>query len=342
MKPREYVIQQLDHRPTSPVPYVLGFEGDVGDRLDEHYGGKDWRERLQTYIVGAGLIDSMRKEPIEGREGYQKDLYGTVWCTLGRPFHLETPGLTEPNFDNYDWPEPEKFFADEQRVAEARKTCDQNKKDYFVQAGLPWGLFETSWCIRGFQNVLMDVAAEQDFFEELLDRLTAQFLAYVDFTCRSLPDIDAVFFGDDWGDQRGVILGPDRWRKFVKPRQARLYEAVHDAGKLTLTHCCGGIADIMGDVIEIGLDVLESIQPEAMDPYELKRKWGDRITFWGGLGSQSVLPFGTPEEVKAEARRLCTEMGRGGGYILAPAKALQPETPTENAAAVFEAFTNQD
>jgi uroporphyrinogen decarboxylase len=103
------------------------------------------------------------------------------------------------------------------------------------------------------------------------------------------------------------------------------------------------VADIMPDIIEIGLDVLESVQPEAagMNPYELKRKWGGKIAFWGGLGSQSTIPFGTPGEIKAEVRRLCREMGRGGGYILAPAKSLQPETPTANAVAVVEAFTNQ-
>lgn len=99
----------------------------------------------------------------------------------------------------------------------------------------------------------------------------------------------------------------------------------------------------MPDIVEIGLDVLESVQPEArgMNPYDLKREWGEQITFWGGLGSQSTIPFGTPAEIRAEVARLCKEMGREGGYILAPAKALQPETPTENAAAVIESFLAQ-
>jgi uroporphyrinogen decarboxylase len=97
----------------------------------------------------------------------------------------------------------------------------------------------------------------------------------------------------------------------------------------------------MPDIIEIGMDVLESAQPEpaGMNPYELKRKWGEKITFWGCLGSQSTIPRGTPDEIRQEVRRLKREMGRGGGYILAPAKPLQPETPVENAAAVVEAFT---
>jgi uroporphyrinogen decarboxylase len=99
----------------------------------------------------------------------------------------------------------------------------------------------------------------------------------------------------------------------------------------------------MPDVIESGLDILESVQPEArgMNPYELKKQYGSDIVFWGGLGSQSTIQFGSPQEIKAEVKRLSAEMGKGGGYILAPAKSLQPGTPVENAAAVVEAFTGQ-
>ncbi|MHC4983526.1 MAG: uroporphyrinogen decarboxylase family protein [Planctomycetota bacterium] len=342
MKPREVILRTIEHREVRPVPYTLGFEGDVAERLDEYYGGKGWRKRIETYFAGTGVVETMNKEPME-QEGLQRDPYGSIWRVDRRPFHLEQPALPEPSFDNYDWPAPERFFVNEKRAAEAREQCLKNKDNYFVRAGLGWGLFETCWGIRGFQNVLMDVVAEPDFFEELLDRITDQFLAYVDFTCRSLPEIDAIMFGDDWGEQRGVIVGPERWRKFFKPRWAKIYSRVHEHGKLTISHCCGSIVDIMGDIIEIGLDVLESVQPEArgMNPYELKKRHGDKLTFWGCLGSQSTIPFGTPDEIRAEVNKLCREMGKGGGYILAPAKALQPETPTENAAAVVEAFTNQ-
>jgi uroporphyrinogen decarboxylase len=99
----------------------------------------------------------------------------------------------------------------------------------------------------------------------------------------------------------------------------------------------------MPDIIEIGLDILESVQPEAKgnNPYELKSKYGDKIVFWGGLGSQSLIPFGTPEEISREVKKMCTEVGKNGGYILSCAKALQPETPIENAVALLDAFTDQ-
>jgi uroporphyrinogen decarboxylase len=282
-----------------------------------------------------GAVDTDFKEAIDDR--YVRDAYGGIWRQDVRPWHLEKPPLAEPSFAGYTFPEPESFFRPEWKE-QARKTCAANKNSFLV-GNLGWGLFERSWNLRGFENVLVDSMTEPDFFAEVLDRLMHLYLAFVEYTA-DLP-IDGILFGDDWGDQRGVILGPDRWRTFLKPRWARIYRAVHARGKIVMSHSCGSVADIIPDLIEIGLDVLESVQPEAagMNPYELKKKFGNKITFWGCLGSQSTIPRGTPAEIRAEVRRLKKEMSRGGGYILAPAKPLQPETPTENAAAVVEAFT---
>ncbi len=332
MKPRDIVLQQIHHHETRPIPFTLGFEEGVQERMDAHYGGTAWRDQVPRYIVGVSTVDATREQTIDERS--YRDAFGTVWRTDGRPRHLEQPGLRAPSFEGYDFPPPERFI-DEELGRRAREECARHA-DSFLTASFGWGLFERTWTIRGFQDVLMDVITEPDFYEELLDRLTELHLAFIAASVK-LP-VDGIMFSDDWGMQTGVTIGPARWRKFIKPRLARLYQAVHDAGKLTLSHCCGNVADIMPDIIEVGLDVIESVQPEAMDPYELKRKWGDKITFWGGLGSQSTIPFGTPQDIAGEVRRLCDEMARGGGYILAPAKALQPETPTANAVAVFESF----
>ena len=337
MTPRDIVLSQIDHQPTHPVPYTLGFEGDVAQRLDQWYGDPAWRERLTTYISWVPGVSVLVQEPIG--DGLARDRFGAIWRMDRRPWHLEQAPLPEPTLDGFAWPGPEQFIQPE-RKAQAIAACE-HQRDRFTVVGMGWGLFECSWGLRGFEGILMDAVAEPDFYEELLDRLTDNFLAFVDYVA-DIP-ADAVMFGDDWGDQRGVILGPERWRRFLKPRWAKLYERVHAQGKLVVTHCCGSVADILDDCVEIGLDVLESCQPEArgMHPSELKRHWGDKLTFWGGLGSQSTIPFGTPESIHAEVARLCREMGQGGGFILAPAKALQPETPTANAAAVVEAFTRQ-
>ena len=334
---REIVLEQIHHHPTAKLPYTLTFEEDVEARLDQHYGGKSWHERLLPYIVSCGSIDRRKSEPIS--DTLRRDVFGSVWRTDKRPFHLEQPGLKAPSLDDYSFPSVEAFLDPQLKETAAKEMHDH--PDSFTTIGLGWGLWETYWGIRGFENALVDCVAEPDFFAEMLEQLTDLYLAQLAH-CADIS-VDAVMFGDDWGDQRGVMLGPDRWRSFLRPHYARIYEAAHAQGKLVLSHCCGSVVDIMPDLIEIGLDVLESVQPEAagMNPYELKRTWGDRITFWGGLGSQSTIPFGTPQDIHDEVRRLCREMGKGGGYILAPAKTLQPETPTENAVAVIEAFTNQ-
>jgi len=338
MTPREIVLEQIRHHDTDPLPYTLGFEDDVAGRITEHYGDDSWRERIVPYIEQCCNINRRKPEPID--EGRTRDLFGSVWRTDRRPFHLETPGMQTPSFDGYDFPKAEDF-VDPDMTQDALDTLEKldEQSASFTRIGAGWGLWESCWGIRGFNNAMMDCVAEPDFFCELLDRLTDIYLAQLEL-CADIP-ADAFMFGDDWGDQRGVMMGPERWRKYFKPRYARIYEAAHAQGKIVISHCCGSVADIMGDMIEIGLDVLESVQPEAagMNPYELKKKWGDKITFWGCLGSQSTIPFGTPQEIRAEVRRLRSEMSLGGGYILAPAKALQPETPTQNAIAVLEAFT---
>lgn len=334
MTPRDVVVAQIGHCETPWVPYVIHFEGDVPERLDAYYGGSWWRAHVDNAIVqvpGADLSPSLTKGPIE------TDPYGSVWRVDRRPFHLERPALLEPSLEGFRFPELDACFAPgwEREVLQAIEQA----AGHFVVVGFGFGLSERAWALRGFAEALMDAAAAPEFYEELVEAIAEHQMAIVERLLQ-LP-VDGIMFGDDWGYQRGVLLGNERWRRFIKPRIARQYERVHAAGRYVLSHCCGCISDIIPDLIEIGLDVLQSIQPEAMDPYDLKRRYGERITFWGGLGSQSTIAFGTPAEIRAEVRRLCREMGRGGGYILGPAKELQPETPTANAAAVVEAFVEQ-
>ncbi|NLX35165.1 MAG: hypothetical protein GXY68_00565 [Chloroflexi bacterium] len=330
---KQAVIDQISHRETSVVPYTLSFEGDVAERLDAHYGSRAWRAQIDQAIVQAPIpalgVDLDVTPTVT-------DPYGTTWQTDRRPFHqLEAP-LKEPSLEGYVFPDVDSYVSDAY-LAQVRAAIEAAPERFWV-VGYSFGLFERTWCLRGFTNALADAASEPAFYAELVEAIAEHQLAIID-KLLTLP-IDGIMGSDDWGYQDGILLGPRLWRKFIKPQLARLHKRIHAAGKFTLSHCCGSVAEIMPDLIEIGLDVLESVQPEArgMSPYELKRKYGDEITFWGGLGSQSTVPFGSPAEIRAEVGRLCQHMTRGGGYILAPAKALQPETPTLNAAAVVESF----
>ncbi len=339
MTPRETILAQINHEETRPVPYTLYSEdAELNKQIAEHYGDENWHNRLTQYMVTVGGIDASQRKLID--ETYAQDIYGTIWRMDRRPWHLEEPALKQPSLEGYDFPSPDKFVNPNLKE-NADKVMAENS-DLFSIIGLGWGLFEFSWIMRGFQNSMMDSITEPDFYEELLDLLTESRLSMVE-QCADIQ-ADAIMFGDDWGDQRGVILGPERWRKFIKPRWAKVYDAVHAQGKIVISHCCGSVADILPDMIDMGLDVFESVQPEPanMNPYDLKRKYGDKITFWGMLGSQSTVHFGTPQQIHDEIQHLIREVGKGGGFIISPAKALQPGTPLKNAIAVIEAFTNQD
>jgi len=333
MTPREIVLEQIHHRETSQIPYTLAFEPDVGTRLDEHFGGDAWRGKLVPYIARCGGVASPPNERID--DTHHRDAFGTVWRTDELPSAVVEPGLKAPSFQGYAFPSAETFLDSAVKDNAKKRAGELSRSFSIVSPGL---CLWQSWYLRGFQNTLMDCAAEEDFYAELLERMTELCLALVE-ECADVP-ADAIMMGDDWGNQRGVMIGPERWRRYFKPRYARIFDAVHAQGKLAIMHCCGSVADIMADIIEIGLDVLESVQPEAagMNPYALKKAWGDKITFWGGLGSQYTIPFAAPDEIRQEIRRLRNEMGRGGGYILAPAKPIRVETPTENAVAVAEEF----
>lgn len=336
---REYVLKAISHEQTDRIPYTLRFEKGMEEELDQYYGSPTWRNKLQQCIRGVGSVDTTVGRRVDN--SFAIDAFGSLWrVDVGAASHLEKPAIAgTPSFDGIQWPKSDDFPINLDDDILACTGPDARQASIIK---IPWGLFEQSWRIRGFENVMMDCVTDVDFYEELLDRLTELYLAHVE-RCRSIP-ADAIMFMDDWGDQRGVILGPERWRKYLKPRWARLYAAVHDQGKLVISHCCGSFSDILPDIIEIGLDVIESVQPEprGMDPFELKRRFGSEITFWGCLGSQSTIPFGTPDEIRARVEELCRVMGRGGGYILAPAKEIQPGTPASNSAAVVEAFARNN
>jgi uroporphyrinogen decarboxylase len=336
---KERVIAQINHEETDRVPYHLMFDpgSNIEERLDKFYGSNLWRDKVDNAIYQLPLPSTGINLDL-GLDRYT-DAYGSEWRLDLRPFSLEKPALTQPSLEGYTFPKVSDLF-DEGYETKMLQLIEEQKNS-FVVAAYGFGLFERSWVLRGFENVLMDVVVNLDFYEELLDKLLVHQLEILERLL--LLPVDGIWFFDDWGFQQGVLVGPERWRKLFKPRYEQLYRRTHESGKYVLSHCCGAIEKILPDVIEIGLDVYQSVQPEARNnnPYDLKQKYGDKITFWGGLGSQNMIPFGSPSEIKEEVRHLCRDMSKGGGYILGPAKEIQPETPDVNVAAVVEAFLEQ-
>lgn len=150
-----------------------------------------------------------------------------------------------------------------------------------------------------------------------------------------------MMFGDDWGHQTGLIMGPKLWRQFIKPRIKQMYGLVKSKGKFVFIHSCGKVNEIFPDLIECGLDVFNPFQPEVMDVFEMKKKYGSSLSFYGGISTQRTLPYGTPAQVRDEVKRLLDVVGKNGGYIAAPAHDIPADAKPENIAAMIEVLRNQ-
>lgn len=198
---------------------------------------------------------------------------------------------------------------------------------------LGFSLYERAWTLRGMENLMMDFYDHPDFVHELLGRIADYNIAQIQEALKY--DIDAVYFGDDWGQQRGLQMGPACWKEFVYPHLERMYDVVHQAGKFVMIHSCGDVDELFDELVGIGLNCFNPFQPEVMDVYALLKQYRGKLAFHGGLSIQRTLPRGTEQEVRAESRRLL-EAGREGGYIFAPSHAVEGDTPLANILAFIE------
>ena len=195
-------------------------------------------------------------------------------------------------------------------------------------------LYERAQLLLSTTGFLMAVALEPEKLETLLDKIT-------DYGCsqtQAMMDagVAGVRFTDDWGTQTALFMSPTSWRRLIKPRLKRLYDAVKDRGGLVFQHSCGHITDIVPDLIEISLDVLDPCQPAANDIFDWKRRYGDRLSFMGGLDTQGYLTFGAPDEVETKVAEVVSAMALGGGYIAAPSHTIT--IPEANRAAMLRAI----
>jgi len=329
---RERVVAAINHQQTDYVPYVIPIDPEVVERLNAHYGSEEWRQRIHGFFQGGGV--SWGSERLG--QGEWTDAFGVVWQDApgAGAWHSVSVPLTEPTLSGYEFPT---LLTDDE--LERMRVAFSGAHDRYRVVNLGMLFFERAWALRGMENLLMDFRLHPEFTHELFECLMQLHLDLLD-RLAGLP-IDAIRFGDDFGGQRGLIMGTPVWREFLRPRLARMYGRAHELGWDVWIHSCGDNSDIIEDLIEIGVDVFNPFQPEAQDVYAMKRDWGERITFEGGIGTQELLPRSTPEGIRAEIARLCTEIGRGGGFILSPTKPIMPDVPTENAVACVEAILEQ-
>ena len=334
MTPRERVLAALEHRQPDATPYHVTFTSPARRAMAEHCGNPDFEESLGNCLEI--VRTRLPVEDVPGRPGVQRDEFGVLWdrsidTDIGTVCNTAvSPG----NLGAYRFPDPE----DPRRFAGFDAALGK-RGERLVIATIAFTLFERAWTLAGMENLLVAMIEDAGFVNELFDRI-------LDYDMRvarialSFP-IDGMRFGDDWGQQRGLIMGPVLWRRFIRPRIARLYGMVKAAGKRVFIHSCGRVEEILPDLIDAGVDAFNPFQPEVMDVRRMKELHGAALTFFGGISTQRTLPYATPEETRREVEGLIQTIGRGGGFIAAPAHDIPRDARPENVAAMLDVLRGQ-
>ncbi len=327
MKKREVIRRVLQGKRPPYVPWSMGFTREARQKLLQHYGCDDLEGPLQNHLLKLGSDIGFFEQLGDCRV---RDVFGVVWDRkidkdIG---NVEGCVLAEPTLGGYVLPDPRdrRFFAD------IPEKIDRFP-DRFRVFQIGFSLYERAWTLRGMTNLAMDFLEHPKFVHDLLDCIADYNVCQVQEALKY--DIDAVYFGDDWGQQHGLQMGPRLWREFLLPVLRRMYGTVREAGKYVMIHSCGDVDELFDDLIEAGVNCFNPFQPEVMDIWSLLPSYRGRLAFHGGMLTQRTLPFGTVEDVRNETRRLL-ELGREGGYIFAPAHDVEGDVPLENMLAAIE------
>jgi len=331
MSKREVVKMVLDGQKPPYTPWSFRFTYEAIEKLEKHYG-PSWELTLGNHFTSV-VSDIGFFDELEGNRF--KDLFGVVWDRnvekdIGLP---EEVLLKEPTLEGYTFPNPldHRFFDDiESKIA--------RDPDRFRVFNIGFSLYERAWSMRGIEDILMDFYINPEFVHELFAKIAEYNIAQLDKACTY--DIDAVCFGDDWGAQSGLIMGPHLWKEFIFPYLKQMYEAVIVQGKYVFIHSCGDVDELFPELVSIGLSCFNPFQPEVMDTDALLQEYRGKLAFWGGLSTQKTLPFGTVKDVIKESKHLL-EIGREGGYIFSPSHAVEGDVPLENILAFIEEAKNQ-
>lgn len=241
--------------------------------------------------------------------------------------------------ESFDWPDPDNpgLVAGVRERVEAIKAAG----DHAIVLCLPGGVIHRGYAMRGFEHYLKDLYRNPEFLCRMMDKLADYWVRSTENLIEAAgpENIDVAFFGEDLGTQDGCMFDPEIYAKLIKPHHRRFTETIKsNSNAKVLFHCCGSAYHFIDHLIDIGVDALNPVQVTAkdMEPDRLKAEYGDRIAFWGGINTQQILPYGTPEEVRAETRRIIDILGKDGGYVLNSVHNIQPEVPPENVVAMYE------
>ncbi len=365
---RERVLKALNHQEPDRVPVDLGSTICTSahmatyQKLKAHFGidAEDTiiNKMMQTAAVHEPILQALDidlravlpgapdSKPVKqvGEDGYQ-DEYGVVRRKPASSFYYDlikcplAGPITIQDIMNFPWPDP----ADPgyTRGLRERLLYYRENTDYATVLRLPVPFVHTSQFLRGFEDWFIDLAADKKLAGVLFDACVEHNAAVAEEILKAAGDLaDVVAFSEDLGFQNGLIISPELYRELFKPRHKKFFDTVkkHTSAFIHL-HSCGSIYKVIPDLIELGTDVLNPVQVAArdMDSGKLAAEFGDRLSFWGGIDTQTVLPKGTTDDVKADVRRRISDLAPGGGYIPCAVHNIQPDVPVANILAMYEA-----
>lgn len=337
MKPRERFIQAVKRNETDRVPNFVRFMGGVQTELSKIFGvsGTELEIRLgnDALMVQIGINAEYSHRVIAEGETYTSE-WGVVYKRVhGFNQPLVHP-LKESSLEGYQFPDPYK----PERMTQIKQMVDKYHDEYAIIVDLSCTFFEAGFHLRGMENFVMDSYEDEDFVIEVMERLADY---YGIIGKRAIEQgIDVIRIGDDVGVQTGLIIAPDRWRRIVKPAMARMIRLFKETNPdiIVKYHSCGDFSSIIPDIIELGVELIGTMQPcGQMDPVNLKKEFGNKVAFLGGLDVQQLLPNGTPEQVRQGVKKVIQSYAPGGGYVFMPAHYVNVDVPMVNIITMLEA-----
>ena len=325
MTNRDLVKRAIAHKEADRIPYAINFTQKAYDaygmRVLEEYGNSKVRDAYESGNLSLS-------EAVSLAIGNHVFSIGAPWWDWYQvPEEYAMPDEPEELPHTRGTGSYEGFY---QKVAYLRENFD-----VYILTVIYGSHFEKANMARGIENFLADLCAAPEFSKRILDFIIEKNMVMLD-NIASTPEVDGILLGSDWGTQTSLLMSPQTWRQFIEPGERREFELIRAHGKDCWLHSCGNIETILPDIIDLGIQTVNPVQPECMDVRHLKENYGDALTFWGGLSTQRTLPYGTPQDVKNEAEDLISFMPRNGGYILAPSQEIQVDVTYENLKALID------
>ncbi len=341
MNSKERVLTAIRHQRTDRVPYDFWAENATLEKIYHAVGHRDIERLLKVFNVDIRHIEAvMPKESDHGSffQNYWGERYIYKQTEWG-PVREDMPGAlydihSIKEMKKFAWPTPDLFD-----YSNLKDLCNMNK-EYAIMYGFA-DIWQRPSLVRGMENALRDLILNPEWTHFLSRKFTDFYKEdYWRAHKASGGKIDIFLIISDLGGQRGPIISLDMFNDFIAPYIKELADHIHELGAYVMFHSCGMIFPFMERFIEIGIDIIDPIQPigKKMRPENLAGTFGGKLCFHGGIDIQKVLPFGTPEDVKREVRHYADILGKDGGYICCPAHLFQPDIPVENIFAFYEAL----